>query len=62
MIEVTKEQFYASLKNLDVVVTVTGSFPYTLYFKKRCGTIFGKIVGKTWKENTYHIEGTDNEH
>jgi hypothetical protein len=46
MTEVTKEQFFTEIreKKLDLIVTVTGNYPYTDEFKYRDGRIWGKIV------------------
>lgn len=44
MTEVTKEQFYAFIGPLDVVLCHTTDFPYTTDFKLRNGTIKGRTV------------------
>jgi hypothetical protein len=44
MTEVTKEQFYAFIGPLDVVLNITTSFPYTTDFKLRNGTIKGRSI------------------
>lgn len=44
MEEVTKEQFYNTIGQLDVVLRVIGHFPYTTEFRLRNGFLMGKIV------------------
>lgn len=44
MKEVTKEQFYDTIGQLDVIVKAIGNFPYTSEFRQRNGQLMGKIV------------------
>lgn len=44
MKEVTKEEFYNTLGQLDVVIKAIGYFPHSLEFRQRDGLLMGKIV------------------
>jgi len=44
MKKVTKDEFYNTVGQLDVAVSVVGNYPYSCLFKTRSGEIKGKIV------------------
>lgn len=44
MKEVTKEEFYNTLGQLDVVIKAIGYFPHSSEFRLRDGLLMGKIV------------------
>jgi len=45
MREVTKEEFYKGVGNLDAVINLIGDYPYTAEYKIRgFGTVAGKVV------------------
>lgn len=57
MEEVTKEQFYNTVGQLDIVLKVIGDFPYTTEFRLRYGALMGKVVDdyKDGIKNQYPI-------
>lgn len=44
MQEVTQEEFYNTIGQLDVILKVIGDYPYTTEFWLRHGTLMGKVV------------------
>ena len=53
MQETTKDNFFKVIGPQDVIVTVTGNYPYTDIFKTRDGREVGRIVGG--KVNKYFL-------
>lgn len=45
--EVTYEEFYDTIWELDAVITVTGKYPFITKFTLRTGKPLGEIVGGT---------------
>lgn len=55
--EVTKNEFYGSVGQLDVTVNVRGNFPYTTLFCLRNREIKGKVIEKyAGENNTYPLQ------
>ena len=44
MIEVTKEQFYDAIGELNVALQATGKYPYITEFRLKDGTLLGKVI------------------
>ena len=49
--EVSRDQFFATVNQMDVTPWPTGNYPYTDLWKTRGGQVVGKTVG-------YHPEGS----
>lgn len=56
MKNVTKEEFYASVMDLDVIITIEGNFPYTACYKFRDGIVKGKHL------ETFNSDQTETTH
>jgi len=50
MKEVSKDMFYNTLAQLDVVLSITTGFPYTTDFSLRNHTLKGKVI-ESWTNN-----------
>lgn len=56
MKEVTVDQFYAAIRDLDVISSVVGDFPYTTEFKTRSGGVMkGKVIDRYGEGDEDHV-------
>jgi hypothetical protein len=53
--EVTYEEFYEQIGNVDAVITVEGKYPFTVKFSLRQGGLVGQVVGgETGEASKYY--------